>query len=718
MNKYIVGNFLIISFLQFLNVNAQTNPSIPFYDVKINIDGKFDEAVWKNLPENTNFYNYYPDNGTKASSQTIVKIFHNGKNLYISAVYNDITSKIQIASLKRDGFYGGGDAFSVIIDPFNKQQIGYYFASNIGGSQTDALIEPIDNAFLINKNWNAVWKSKVLVNGKQKQYEYEIPLKTLGYTKDNSIFAIQFYLKNIKLNEWTIFKPVGSEFRLFDLRFNTPFKVENLTEIKTNKFIITPSITLNYLNNTVNDINETNFKPSLDLQYNVNSSLKLDATINPDFSQIEVDRQVTNLTRFAVNFPEKRNFFLENSDLFSNLGVQGVNPFYTRKIGALSEIQVGLKLSGNVAPNTRIGILDVQTEKNNTNSNQNYGAFVIKQKISNLFTSTAFLLNRQSSITYNRVAGINLNYQSKNKKWTGLVNYGKSFTSDLSSENNFYNAGIWYDTKEAMINASIKRVEKNYLTDMGFTPRLSNYDAINNSVIREEFTQANASIELSMYPKKSKIIYRYRYLFLDTDAYFDDEGELSQFTTFFNNALYFKNSSSVYVNVYQDFVNLKYAFNPLRNGNFILPDTYNFLSSQIGYNSIPTKKVYYNIAFRHGNYYHGKRTRYYTRLGYHLLPFANLETSYEINKIDLNETGEKAFHLARFTNEIFFNNRLNWTTYLQYNTQFDNFNVNSRIQWEYKPLSYIYLVITDNFTKEIQQKNWGIAFKANYRFDF
>jgi hypothetical protein len=101
-----------------------------------------------------------------------------------------------------------------------------------------------------------------------------------------------------------------------------------------------------------------------------------------------------------------------------------------------------------------------------------------------------------------------------------------------------------------------------------------------------------------------------------------------------------------------------------------------------------------------------------------MLPFANLELSYDINAIDLNELGKQTFHLTRFIGEIFFNNRLNWTTYVQYNTQRDNFNINSRLQWEYKPLSYIYLVISDNYNQDISRQNWGVAFKMNYRFDF
>ncbi|MEE9429571.1 MAG: DUF5916 domain-containing protein [Melioribacteraceae bacterium] len=718
MKKYL---FLLCLFS--ISVFAQEIPSIIFQDVEINIDGQLNEDVWSTLPEHTNFSNYYPDNGEKAKRQTFVKMFHNGKSLFVSAVYNDTTSETQISSLKRDGFYGGGDAFTIIIDPYNKQQIGYYFAANIEEAQTDALIEPLENGFLINKNWNAIWNSSTSIKGNQKYYEMEIPLKILGFDFNNPTFGIQFYKRNIKLNEWTIFKPVGSEFRLFDLRFFSPFTMENLSEIRTNKLSIIPSLTINHFAENKTNTNETSFKPSLDLQYNLSSSLKLDATVNPDFSQIEVDQQVTNLTRFAVNFPEKRNFFLENSDLFSNLGVQGVNPFYTRKIGASSNIQFGLKLSGNVGTNTRLGVLSVQTEKNKNQENNNYGAFVVKQKISSQFSATGFLINRQTTDNfkildnYNRVVGINLNYISKNKQWNGLVNYGKSFTTNISDKNNFFNTDIWFTNKETYINLSAKKVGRNYITDVGFAPRLNIYDAKNNILIKEGFLNFNSTVELSTFPKNSKHIYSYRYFFFSNNTYLDENKKVSQSTTFFNNALFLKNSSSIYANIYHDFVNLKYGFDILRNGNYIEPNNYNFISSQVGYNSIRNKKVFYNLAFRYGSYYKGTRTRFYSNLGYHLLPTANLEISYEINKIDLNELGNKIFHLVNFSGEIFFSNKLNWTTYIQYNTQRNNLNFNSRLQWEYEPLSYVYLVVTDNYDKNIELQNWGVALKVNYRLD-
>ena len=100
------------------------------------------------------------------------------------------------------------------------------------------------------------------------------------------------------------------------------------------------------------------------------------------------------------------------------------------------------------------------------------------------------------------------------------------------------------------------------------------------------------------------------------------------------------------------------------------------------------------------------------------MPYANLSIDYNINTIDLNKLGKETFHLAQFAGEVFFSNKLSWTNYVQYNTQKNNFNINSRLQWEYKPLSYVYLVVSDNYNKTISRNNWGVAFKMNYRFDF
>ncbi len=722
MIKNFLSTFLVLTSLF---IKAQ-ELEITYKNATISVDGTLNESIWNEIPIHTNFTDYSPKNGSRAIKQTEVKIFHNGKSIFISAIYHDQESRVQLSSLKRDDLrntIGFSDSFIVILDTYNQQQSAYYFALNMGGAMTDALIERTGESFSINNSWNAVWNGKVRIKGNKKMYEMEIPMKSIGYEQANDTWGVIFNKRDVKTDEWTTFAPRARNYRPFDLRFSKKFKVKNLSESKSSRFTLIPSLTIDHNQKLTNQTKETSVTPSLDAQFNLTSSLKLDATINPDFSQIDVDRQVTNLTRFAINFPERRNFFLENSDLFSNLGIRQVNPFYSRRIGAQTDILFGLKVSGNLSEKTRIGVLDVVTKEQNDNPSQNYGALVLQQQLSDSFTTTGFVINRQEMNgfsflnDFNRILGVNLNYKSKNNKWTGLANYGKSLDNEYSNQNNFYHGGIWYNTLKTNASFAIHKVDRNYISDVGFVPRLSNYDAINDITVREGYTQAQTRISLRHYSKERKVIDSYRYFLLDNNNYWNERGELIQSSFFFNNALWFKNFSSIYFNIFYDYNKLQYGFDLLRNGNSIEPGTYKYIRFQAGYNSVRNKRLLYNLSLRHGQYYHGQRTRLFSNLEYLMLPAAKLRLTYEANKINLNELGKDTFHLARFTGEIFFSERLNWTTYIQYNTQFNNFNVNSRLQWEYKPLSYVYLVVTDNFDRFINRQNWGVALKANYRFD-
>ncbi|WP_299519153.1 DUF5916 domain-containing protein [Winogradskyella sp.] len=720
--------FVVVLLLSYTaNSWTQESLEIKFIEQSINVDGELNEDVWNQLPTYTNFHNYLPVDIGLAKNQTEVKLFHNGEYLFISAVYRDTTNKVQLSSLKRDDIantVAESETFVFIMDTQLQQQSAYYFAVNMGGAQVDGLIERINEGFSLSSNWNTVWSAATQVNGTNKQFELAIPFKNLSFNQNNGAIAVQTYMRDIKNNSWTIFTDLSRNYRLFDLRFFQSFTIDNLPKTTAARFALVPSITANNNNDLVTDVKDTSIIPSLDIQYNINSSLKLDATINPDFSQIDVDQQVTNLTRFDVFFPEQRNFFLENADLFSNLGPDDVNPFYSRRIGQETPMQFGLKLSGNVAQKTRLGILNAQTENADTKLSQNFTVLVGEQQISNRFASTGFFVNRQATdgfeLTndYNRIAGINLNYKSKDRKWIGIANVAKSFTSDSSGKDNFYNAGLFYNIRGVEFGATLRQVQRNYIADVGFTPRLLNFDAEQNTIIREGYTQSSVYGVLTKFPEHSKRINQYRYFNGSNNTYWDENGRVQQSISFFNTALFFKELSAIYVNLYHDYVNLKYAFDALGNGNPIVPDQYRYFRARAGYNSSRNRSFVYRGYAQYGQFYNGLNTTIGATLNYRLLPYTNLLMSYQLDDIDLNNLGRETFHLAQFTGEVFFTNRFNWTTYVQYSTQNNNLNINSRLQWEYRPLSYVYIVITDNFNEQLERTNWGVALKVNYRWDF
>ncbi|NET37503.1 MAG: hypothetical protein F6K19_36680 [Cyanothece sp. SIO1E1] len=717
---------IVIVMILFLTTTwALTQSSIRHLEHTIDADGILDEAVWDQLDAYRGFHNFFPINEGKAKMDTEVKIFHDGKYLNIAFVYHDSLSEIRVNSLKRDN-YGAGfhlsDCVGIVIDPYNDQNRGYFFAVNGAGTQLDALIANYDNE---NLSWDALWESGQSVQGTDKVYEMKIPLSTFSYDENISSWSFQFYTRDAKDRMYTVWNKFQRGFLQFDTRFLRSIEIENLQPSKIARTTLIPAITAGHGQNLVDDNSESNLIPSLDVQYKITDGLRLDATINPDFSQVDVDQQVTNLTRFNIIFPERRNFFIENSDLFTTLQLANdINPFYSRFIGAAQDIMMGLKLSGNVSPNTRIGWLNVQSKTGEEEVAQNYMVGVIKQQFDPTFNMTGYLVNRQATDRFtlendfNRVAGLKGNYLSKSRKWSGFAGYNQSFTDGLEGDNQAFTIENNYNTRTLTFGTKINAVGKNFFTDIGFVPRLNNYDALNQVVIREGYRQLSQSLLVNHFPKNQNIIQTYRLVNANVDLYWDEAGELYEKNYFYNTALFFSNQMSAYLNFYHDEIQLKYAFDPLRNGNLILPGAYQNTAVRAGFNSDYTRNLYGSINLQFGSFFQGDRTRFGTRLGYRFLPLLSLQLNYEYNTLSFSEIGQQNLHLFGISAEVFFSNKLNWTTYIQYNQQIDNFNINSRLQWEYKPLSFVYVVFADNYSEALQHKDWGITLKVNRRLNF
>ncbi len=720
--------FLSLAILFTMSVPALAQvPSIPLLAERVTIDGRLDEPVWQRATEFSGFHNFYPNDEGLADQPTMVRVFHDGEKIYISAVYFDSTEKSVVSSLKRDDHSGAlvaSDAFGIVIDAFNKKNTGYYFTLNAAATQLDALVNFDGSSYNIDTNWNAIWEARTTTEGSQKIYEIAIPFKAINFDGKNATWRFQFFTHDIKANNWMTSSPLSNNFLQFDLRFTEAVTIAQLPTTSTSRFTVTPSLTSNYQEETLTNSREATLIPSLDIQYNLTSSLRLDATLNPDFSQVEVDQQITNLTRFAVDFPEQRTFFLENSDLFANLGPTDVNPFYSRIVGREGRIQFGLKLSGNLTPTTRIGILNVQTEESRQLPSQNFGTFVLQQQLTKLFSTTLFLVSRQATDafellrSYNRVGGINVNYKSADNRWVGLANFGKSYRPSSSEENAFYNVSMRYSARTLRGSASVQRVDENYLTDVGFVPRLYHYDAANDRTVIEGYAKSDVSLTLLSIPATSKHIQSFRYFSPSNTTYWDHAGAVTQSSSRLNQNIWFRNAAAVYWNVKHDYINLRYGFDPLGNENYISTGEYHFTSFGAEYRSPNNKNVVVRAGLQHGGYYDGTRTTFTANTTFRMLPIAKVGLDYEANYLNINQLGSRLFHLARFTGEVFFHNRLNWTTYLQYNTQRNNFNINSRLQWEYQPLSYVYLVVTDNHLQTLERTHWGVALKVNYRLDF
>ena len=221
----------------------------------------------------------------------------------------------------------------------------------------------------------------------------------------------------------------------------------------------------------------------------IGNSLNLDLTVNPDFSQVEVDQQVTNLTRFEISLPERRQFFIENSDLFSSFGDdRDSNPFFSRRIGIARDIDgnsiqndivAGVRLSGKINSNTRIGILSMQTAEDIANEipTRNNSVFTVQQKMFSRSNLSVMLINKQATKDYdflanedryNRVLGIDYNLASADNTWVGKYFLHKSFSPDVVDKDMSAGATTQYNSRNWNFRAGAVFVGENYRTDLGF----------------------------------------------------------------------------------------------------------------------------------------------------------------------------------------------------------------------------------------------------------
>jgi hypothetical protein len=726
MNK----NILILMLLSIISMHIYAQEAafkLSKFNNSIKVDGNLNESIWNTLDPFNQFYNHFPIDSGFVNNPVIVKAFHDGRTMYIGVTVLDESSEYVVRSLKRDQGYDDfikGDGFGIVLDVAGDQSSGYLFAVNVKGVQTDGIISITNDIYTVDSNWNTKWQSQTFIDGKKRYYEIGIPLNALPYNEKNKTWAINLIHIDAKSPQYSTLTSFPRNYSILDLRFMKSIEIRDLVKTKASKLTIIPSTVYSFNQDIINNKATDELSFGVDAKYSITSSLKLEATINPDFSVIEQDDQISNLTRFDISFPERRNFFLENGDLFNNLGARGVNPFYSRIIGSKTDIQLGLKLSGKVSNKLRIGLLNAQTESTNSTNGQNYTVAVGRRKISKSLSATTYLVNRQelkkheTINSYNRILGLNFNYISNSNKWLGQFNYAKSISSGISKNNDFLNASLSYSTRKWLGTSSTSIVNKNYLTDVGFVPRLNNFDAELNRSIRAGFLMNYTEIIFNNYNvsglNRDKNEHKLR-----VNTYLNSNLKLIEENIELVNIWRNKNLSYFFANAFYRHNNLQYATDVLKNGNPVPADIYNTAFIRAGYVSPPTNKALsFQNRLQYGSFYNGDRFRWELVTNYRLQPWASLSANYNLNVINLKQYGKDTIHTFNFSGSVFFSNKLSWTTKAQLNTQNNNLGFNMRLQWEFSPLSFAHLVITDNYsTNHIDRESYGIALKVNYWLD-
>ena len=319
-----------------LNAIAQNKKvNVSYITEEIKLDAALNEASWYKKKPATDFWQYFPTDTLQAINQTEITMLFDDHNLYLGIKVYSSGNNYVIPSLKRDFRAGGSDNITLLFDTYNDGSNAFLFGTNPDGVMREALVSGGGKELRgFTSSWDTKWESVT------KQYddyyisEWAIPMSAFKYKEGETHWRFNSYMFDTQSNERTTWFQIPQNQYIFNLAFMGDMVFEKPLGKSKAPISIIP-----YINTiAVNDYEENKeffeLKAGGDAKISISNSLNLDITVNPDFSQVEADQVVTNLTRFEVNLPEKRQFFIENSDLFADFGNSlDANPFFLRRIG-------------------------------------------------------------------------------------------------------------------------------------------------------------------------------------------------------------------------------------------------------------------------------------------------------------------------------------------------------------------------------------------------
>lgn len=715
--------FIVFTFLVVLPLRAQKKNDNYRLHIKrasgpIIVDGVGDDTAWQDAEEANDFFMVLPMDNRKANEPTTIKMAYDDKHIYLLATfYNATKANYFVESLRRDFSFGKNDNFLLFLDPFNNQTTGFSFGSNAYGAQWDGTMF---NGSSIDLNWDSKWISEVTRDDKKWVFEMAIPFKSIRYGEGVKEWGINFSRLDLKSSEKSSWTPIPRQFPTASLAYSGTLVWDEAPPTPGINFSIIPYVLGDVKQNLEgNEAIKTNGKIGGDLKFSLTSSLNLDLTVNPDFSQVEVDRQVTNLDRFELFFPERRQFFLENGDLFANFGYESIRPFFSRRIGLNVPIQAGARISGNLNDNWRLGLMDMQTSSIEETGlpSQNFAVLSLQRKVFDRSNIGFMFVNKQSfnyplendSInaqyaSYNRNLGIEYNLASANNAYNGKLFLLKSFAPNDGDQGFSQGAHLEFRSRKWNWRVQEEWVSDDYSAEVGF-------------VRRRGYRNLRGNLGHLFFPKGGPILSHGPQL---NGIYFFDEGfKETDHTSNLQYIIDFRTRSSLNFFVSDDYVELLAPFDPsgLQIAQLPTGSKHNWNAFGWDYASKPQSLFTYAFGGRFGGYYaDGTRTNIRGEAGYRFQPYVSLKANFNYNHIELPQPwNTNDFWLLGAEADITFTNKLFFANLLQYNEQSNNFNINSRFQWRYSPASDLFIVYTNNYLiAPFEGRNWGLTLKFTY----
>lgn len=693
----------------------------------ITVDGKLNESVWQKTPIVSQFFRTEPRQGGSYKFTTQVRILFDKKNIYFGVFCKDSTGRknIRVQDLRRDFLFGENDIFFVQLDPQNLQRFCVSFQTTPYGNQRD--LQVFDDDFRDN-DWDALWRVRTTLTDSGYYAEFAIPFVSLRYNKpaetDSVSWGVTFSRLARKNYEQTVFPAIPQAFSPYRMNYAAQLKGLQLPAPSINLRL--QPYTLYQGNKATNANNETstssNTKFGGEVKWAMNPHSVLDATFNTDFAQADVDRAVNNLTRFNVFFPERRQFFLENSGVYAGAGVDGIKPFFSRTIGLADaqfnaspvNINAGFRFTSRTKKQT-IAALYVHQQANASQGAGNFGVFryarnygvqnnigfMVTHRLNEADIAKGFQQTNNTTFTVDGLVRPN-----NNVTISYLLSAARNNTNDsIGVAGSFF---IGYTPQNYYIGTVTKFVDEKYVPGMGF-------------VFAQNTIHHNPGGYFIWRPKGKlgKLIRRW-----DPGAFVNWFQTATNWQTqevsvdIFPVWIITGTNGRILYQIIPTWQNFNFAFPIL--GETIATGKYHYTRHKFTYRTDASKKVSLDASFETGGYYNGKLST--TILGLRLAPMPHITftANFENNNFENFGSRVRSFNTQLYTagTRLALNPRLQLSAFYQYNSFDERGRWNVRGSWELAPLSFLYIVFNETNFRNSVVGNQSTISKLTYLKQF
>jgi hypothetical protein len=741
-------------------------------DMSVDLDGHLSEAVWQNAIPITDFTQQEPNEGGIPSEETEIRVVFDADNLYIGAIIYDDPDGVLAYQRERDAPLSTDDRFMWILDTFRDGRTGYFFEINAAGLMGDGILTGGGGrgggrggfggfgGGGTNKAWDGIWEARTQMRPDGWSAEIRIPFRTLNFDPDLDEWGINFQRTIRRKNEEILWRgyrrreglrsPVyaGQLRGLRNLSQGLGLEARPSTIASFRTFLTDPDPTVQPRDMTT----EWPRDVSLDVNYSVTSSLRASVSLNTDFAEVESDQRRVNLTRFPLRFPERRDFFLEGSSVFSFASRSGPSPFYSRNIGLHSGQQVPIQYGGRItgqAGDYEIGFYQIGTSSHNyfstsadadvTIPSEDFTVARVKRQIFEQSSIGAIYTRRATapdatgfSPETGHTAGVDLDFSTRH------------FLGDKNLEMEAFVA--WNSNPDPtadlrFMDLTARGLRVNYPNDI-WTGHISYrefgeaYDPTLGFVTRNNFRRLEPRIGWSPRPSISWI----RNLSFDMQVRWQwqlgttlVEEEEFRFKPL---GINFESGDGFDIDVTRSGEYLEGDFEVSDGVTIVGGRSYDWWDTRVMLRTSGRRKVSGYLGFTKGGFWNGDRFNYGGRVSFRPNPGISLSTNLQINDVSMPGTlcvsTEPTCDFKASVYEIEGQwNPSPWvafTNQLQYDDQSGLVGLFARVRWIVTPGSDIYFVYTHNWrnlgeglfdrTRDLVTLSRGGAIKANYTYRF